>query len=118
MRRSYIGLMRSGSGPTVQGPRMMREPARVGIHWGHGAAAFDDYRRLRCAWRPGVDDRRRGPRNPRRPGWSSTPRRTWQQWRTDGNAPECHRLPNGQLRIHRPAFDAWMTRLKEHKDQR
>ena len=45
------------------------------------------------------------------------PRRTWQQWRLEGRAPECHRLPNGHLRIHRPALDAWLARLKEDEDQ-
>jgi excisionase family DNA binding protein len=40
-------------------------------------------------------------------------RRTFQEWRAKGRAPECAKLPNGDLRIERAALDAWWQRCKE-----
>lgn len=40
-------------------------------------------------------------------------RSTWQQWRADGSAPACVRLPNGSLRIRRVDFEQWLAGLKE-----
>jgi excisionase family DNA binding protein len=39
-------------------------------------------------------------------------RRTWQKWRTRNQTPELHRLPNGELRIHRDDYKAWLAELK------
>jgi predicted DNA-binding transcriptional regulator AlpA len=36
-------------------------------------------------------------------------RSTFDTWRALGTAPECIRLPNGQLRIRRAVFDAWLA---------
>jgi hypothetical protein len=41
------------------------------------------------------------------------PRRTWQQWRSDGRTPPAIRLPNGQLRIRRADFETWLAGLTE-----
>lgn len=41
------------------------------------------------------------------------PRRTWQQWRTDGRTPPAIRLPNGQLRVRRADFETWLAELTE-----
>ncbi|WP_242903686.1 helix-turn-helix transcriptional regulator [Actinomadura terrae] len=41
------------------------------------------------------------------------PRRTWQQWRALGRTPRCKRLPNGELRIRRADYDAWLDSLEE-----
>lgn len=41
------------------------------------------------------------------------PRRSWQRWRELGTGPRCLRLPNGELRIERPALDAWLASLRE-----
>lgn len=39
--------------------------------------------------------------------------RTWQRWRDTGRAPECVRLPNGSLRIHRDVYAKWLRDLTE-----
>ena len=40
-------------------------------------------------------------------------RSTFDTWRVLGTAPECIKLPNGQLRIRRSALDAWLaTRIQ------
>ena len=36
-------------------------------------------------------------------------RSTFDTWRTLGTAPECIKLPNGQLRVRRAALDAWLA---------
>jgi predicted DNA-binding transcriptional regulator AlpA len=36
-------------------------------------------------------------------------RSTFDTWRVLGTAPECIKLPNGQLRIRRGALDAWLA---------
>jgi predicted DNA-binding transcriptional regulator AlpA len=36
-------------------------------------------------------------------------RSTFDTWRVLGTAPECIKLPNGQLRIRRSALDAWLA---------
>ncbi len=36
-------------------------------------------------------------------------RSTFDTWRALGSAPECIKLPNGQIRIRRCAFDSWLT---------
>ncbi|WP_250214755.1 helix-turn-helix transcriptional regulator [Acrocarpospora catenulata] len=41
------------------------------------------------------------------------PRRTWQRWRALGKTPECTRLPNGDLRVKRHDYDAWLDSLAE-----
>jgi predicted DNA-binding transcriptional regulator AlpA len=38
-----------------------------------------------------------------------TARSTFDTWRVLGTAPECIKLPNGQLRIRRSALDAWLA---------
>lgn len=41
------------------------------------------------------------------------PRRTWQRWRALGRTPKrMTRLPNGELRIRRADFDAWLAELE------
>lgn len=40
-------------------------------------------------------------------------RRTWQEWREKGLAPNCKRLPNGQLRISQTAYQKWLNSLEE-----
>ena len=40
-------------------------------------------------------------------------RRTFYRWRELGLAPVCHRIPNGELRIHRDDFRDWMENLRE-----
>ncbi|RKR89939.1 AlpA family transcriptional regulator [Micromonospora pisi] len=40
-------------------------------------------------------------------------RRTFYRWRELGIAPECIKLPNGELRIERSNFRAWLERLRE-----
>jgi predicted DNA-binding transcriptional regulator AlpA len=42
-------------------------------------------------------------------------RSTFDTWRSLGIAPECIKLPNGQIRIRRCALDSW---LNTHMDQR
>ena len=41
------------------------------------------------------------------------PRRTWQRWRELGLAPEAIKLPNGELRIRRSVYDAWLASMEE-----
>jgi predicted DNA-binding transcriptional regulator AlpA len=36
-------------------------------------------------------------------------RSTFDTWRVLGTAPECIKLPNGQLRTRRSALDAWLA---------
>lgn len=36
-------------------------------------------------------------------------RSTFDTWRVLGTAPECIKLPNGQLRIRHSALDAWLA---------
>lgn len=33
---------------------------------------------------------------------------TFYDWRTNGTGPRCIKLPNGQLRIRRADFEAWL----------
>lgn len=33
---------------------------------------------------------------------------TFHDWRAKGLAPRCYKLPNGQIRIRRSDFDAWL----------
>lgn len=40
-------------------------------------------------------------------------RRTFYRWREVGTAPACIRLPNGELRVKRSVFQAWLDRLSE-----
>jgi predicted site-specific integrase-resolvase len=41
------------------------------------------------------------------------PRRTWQGWRKRGRTPQrMTRLPNGELRIRRTDYDAWLAELE------
>jgi predicted DNA-binding transcriptional regulator AlpA len=40
-------------------------------------------------------------------------RRTFYRWRELGIAPECIRLPNGELRIWRSSFEAWLDQRRE-----
>jgi predicted DNA-binding transcriptional regulator AlpA len=40
-------------------------------------------------------------------------RRTFYRWRELRIAPECIRLPNGELRVPREALDAWLADLAE-----
>jgi predicted DNA-binding transcriptional regulator AlpA len=40
-------------------------------------------------------------------------RRTFYDWRAKGRAPRCLKLPNGDLRIRRVDFDAWLAAREE-----
>ena len=40
-------------------------------------------------------------------------RRTWQRWRALNRTPKCRRLPNGELRIRRDHYEAWLDSLEE-----
>ncbi|WP_242884098.1 helix-turn-helix transcriptional regulator [Actinomadura litoris] len=53
------------------------------------------------------------------PGWLTVPeileelgipRRTWQRWRALGRTPKpMLKLPNGEYRVRRSVFDAWLA---------
>ena len=40
-------------------------------------------------------------------------RRTFYRWRELGTAPDCIRLPNGELRVRRAALNAWLDKRAE-----
>ncbi|MEU7693590.1 helix-turn-helix transcriptional regulator [Microbispora hainanensis] len=40
-------------------------------------------------------------------------RRTFYRWREIGKAPESFKLPNGEIRIYRSEFTAWLESLRE-----
>ncbi|WP_329136629.1 helix-turn-helix domain-containing protein [Streptomyces sp. NBC_01476] len=40
-------------------------------------------------------------------------RRTFYRWRELGLAPDCIRLPNGELRVRRAALNAWLDKRAE-----
>ncbi|WP_311932384.1 helix-turn-helix domain-containing protein [Microbispora sp. H11081] len=40
-------------------------------------------------------------------------RRTFYRWREIGKAPEGIKLPNGEIRIYRSEFTAWLESLRE-----
>lgn len=40
-------------------------------------------------------------------------RRTFYRWRELGQAPEAFKLPNGELRVWRSDFDAWLRGLEK-----
>lgn len=40
-------------------------------------------------------------------------RRTFNRWRELGIAPDCIRLPNGQLRVERRNLRAWLEQRRE-----
>jgi predicted DNA-binding transcriptional regulator AlpA len=40
-------------------------------------------------------------------------RSTFYDWRAKGRAPECMRLPNGDIRILRSDLDAWLQSCRE-----
>lgn len=40
-------------------------------------------------------------------------RRTFYRWRELGTAPEAFKLPNGELRVYRSEFTAWLRRREE-----
>ncbi|MEN3539663.1 helix-turn-helix domain-containing protein [Microbispora sp. ZYX-F-249] len=40
-------------------------------------------------------------------------RRTFYRWREIGKAPEGLKLPNGEIRIYRSEFTAWLESLRE-----
>ncbi|ABP53040.1 helix-turn-helix transcriptional regulator [Salinispora tropica] len=42
-----------------------------------------------------------------------TSRRTFYRWRELGIAPECIKLPNGQLRVERRDLEAWIEQHRE-----
>ena len=41
------------------------------------------------------------------------PRSTFFRWKALGLAPRTYKLPNGQLRIRRTDYEAWMTTREE-----
>jgi predicted DNA-binding transcriptional regulator AlpA len=43
-------------------------------------------------------------------------RSTFDTWRSLGSAPECIKLPNGQIRVRRRALDAWLASRTELAD--
>ncbi len=47
---------------------------------------------------------------------NNLPRRTFYRWRELGIAPECIKLPNGELRVWRSEFHAWLDRLRERRE--
>ena len=47
------------------------------------------------------------------PSWATFARRTFYRWRELGNAPPGIKLPNGEIRIWRSEFLAWLERLRE-----
>ncbi|NUT35256.1 MAG: helix-turn-helix domain-containing protein [Hamadaea sp.] len=40
-------------------------------------------------------------------------RSTFYDWRAKRKAPRCHRLPNGELRVHRAELDRWLRSLED-----
>ncbi len=40
-------------------------------------------------------------------------RRTFYRWRELGHAPKCIKLPNGEIRVWRTDFAAWLETLRE-----
>ncbi|MEV4531586.1 MULTISPECIES: helix-turn-helix domain-containing protein [Streptosporangium] len=40
-------------------------------------------------------------------------RRTFYRWRELGHAPKCIKLPNGEIRVWRSDFAAWLDTLRE-----
>jgi predicted DNA-binding transcriptional regulator AlpA len=40
-------------------------------------------------------------------------RRTFYRWRELGHAPNCIKLPNGEIRVWRSDFAAWLDTLRE-----
>ncbi|MFK0243537.1 helix-turn-helix transcriptional regulator [Amycolatopsis azurea] len=40
-------------------------------------------------------------------------RRTFQQWRATGRGPSCLKLPNGDLRIRRSAYERFLDTCEE-----
>lgn len=40
-------------------------------------------------------------------------RRTFQQWRANGRAPRCLKLPNGEIRVSRTEYDRWLNTCEE-----
>jgi predicted DNA-binding transcriptional regulator AlpA len=43
-------------------------------------------------------------------------RSTFDTWRNLGSAPECLKLPNGQIRVRRSALEDWLSSLAELAD--
>ena len=41
------------------------------------------------------------------------PKSTFFRWKALGQAPRTYKLPNGQLRIRRTDFDAWLSSREE-----
>jgi predicted site-specific integrase-resolvase len=39
-------------------------------------------------------------------------RSTFHDWRTKGRAPRCLKLPNGELRIRKTDYEAWLKTLE------
>lgn len=39
-------------------------------------------------------------------------RSTFYEWRAKGRGPRCIRLPNGELRVRREAFERWLDSLE------
>ena len=46
---------------------------------------------------------------------NNLPRRTFYRWRELGIAPECIKLPNGELRVWRSEFRAWLDKHRERR---
>jgi predicted DNA-binding transcriptional regulator AlpA len=43
----------------------------------------------------------------------AVPKSTFFRWKSLGEAPRTYKLPNGQLRIRRTDFDAWLASREE-----
>lgn len=43
------------------------------------------------------------------------PRSTFYDWRAKKTAPPCIKLPNGEIRVRRSDFDAWLGRRAERQ---
>lgn len=48
-------------------------------------------------------------------GTGPLPRRTWQQWRRNGKAPHCYKLPNGRVVCRVDEFEAWFESLLDNE---
>lgn len=40
-------------------------------------------------------------------------RRTFHEWKAKGRAPRCLKLPNGDIRVRRDEYDAWLNNCEE-----
>ena len=41
-------------------------------------------------------------------------KRTFHEWRAKGRAPDCIKIPNGELRIEQTDYDVWVQKCREN----